>query len=184
MSRPQCLLDMDGVLADFNAGAYEVHRRDGYEAHPEYRGIYTLQHCWGMTDNAFWQPINAYPSFWALLPKLPDADGIVEFVTGVFGEENIAILTAPAWGPHCIPGKQQWIRQHYPQFKRRIIFGSCKEFCAGPERYLLDDRDTNVEKFDEAGGFGILVPRLWNSRWNEADHTLERLKEDLENIGE
>jgi hypothetical protein len=30
----------------------------------------------------------------------------------------------------------------------------------------VDDRDKNVEMFRDGGGFGVLVPRPWNSAYN------------------
>ena len=43
------------------------------------------------------------------------------------------------------------------------MFGARKELMAGPNTILIDDYPNNVNKFNAAGGLGILVPSNWNT---------------------
>jgi len=56
----------------------------------------------------------------------------------------------------------RWIREHLPAYSRRFLIGPAKEFCANPRSVLIDDSETNVKAFFEAGGHTVLVPREWN----------------------
>ncbi len=86
------------------------------------------------------------------------------------------MLTSPSSSMYCIPGKRDWIRRHYPQFNKRIIFGSAKQFIAGPAKLLIDDKDSNIVEFEKHGGIGIRVPRLWNSKHNLSNQVIPYLK--------
>lgn len=174
------LIDMDGVIADFVGAAHEVHDRGGTFTDPANRGIFEIETIWGISQKEFWKPIDKTEGFWENLQKTPEADHIVELAESLVGAKNVAILTAPHSSPACIPGKYTWLNKHYPQFRKRIIFGTAKEFLAGPERLLFDDRDKNIEAFNAAGGHGILVPRLWNAGHSVHRDCLEFVKEYAE----
>ena len=166
LSRPvsdrKVFVDMDGVIADFVGGVIAAHKRSVYDD-PAHYGKFDIEKIWGIKVEEFWEPLDSY-EFWRGLAKTPEADRIVYIVTKKFGAENVAILTAPSESRFCVPGKRDWIAEHYPVFKNRMIFGSAKEFLAGPDRVLIDDRDKNAEVFEAAGGVSVLVPRLWNKR--------------------
>lgn len=167
----QVFLDMDGVIADFVGAICKAHGRVTPYTRPEALGKFDTEKLWGLTSEQFWSPIatNSF-EFWDDIPKTPEADEIVKLATLEFGIENVAILTAPSKDHGSVPGKRAWMSRYYPCFAKRMIFAtaSAKKFCAGPGKYLIDDKDTNVDEFDEAGGVGILVPRPWN-----AEHYLE-----------
>lgn len=175
---PLCFLDMDGVLADFAGGVSKAHNRPSPYLEPSSLGIFDMEKLWGMTPAEFWVGTRQ-EGFWLGLEKMPDADAIVDLVCSYFGAENVAILTSPSFDPHCIPEKQQWIKQYYPQFYSNMLFGSAKRFLAGPGRVLLDDRDANIDNFRNAGGYAITVPRLWNVGWPQSDHTMKGLEKEL-----
>lgn len=159
-------LDMDGILADFVGAVCKAHGRTDPYLDPSSHGIFEMEKLWGITAAEFWAPADTH-EFWANIPKMPDADGLVQCTINSFGEENICILTAPSNSPGCISGKRAWMKQHYPQFKKRMIFATAKHFIAGPGKFLIDDRDENIEAWIKAGGFGLLVPRPWNKLHEE-----------------
>lgn len=175
----QCLLDMDGVLADFVGGVVKAHGRPYPYIHPSSYGCFDIEKIWGISAHDFWSPCDG-ASFWDNLGKTPEADTLVNSVCEQFGPDNVAILTAPSQSPYCVPGKRRWIERYYPQLKKNIIFGSAKKFLAAPTRVLIDDRDKNVDDFVGAGGCAILMPRLWNREYDRAadslDITLSKLK--------
>lgn len=179
----QCLLDMDGVIADFMGQLCKYHGRPSPYLDPKSYGIWDTETLWGITVDEFWAPIKEDSRhFWKTIPKTLEADKIVFYATQFYGEENVAILTAPSDDEGSVPGKRAWMRRNYPQFEKRMIFGSAKQFLAAPYRTLVDDRDKNVEAFRNAGGKAVLVPRLWNSLHAYADYPLTRLVNGLTEI--
>lgn len=176
------MLDMDGVVANFVGGAAKIHHRPyPYTfGDPKSMGIFELETIWHMTPQEFWEPIRAHPDFWYTLEEMPDGRGIVEAAVATFGQKDCCFLTAPDFkDPHGVVGKHYWIETHYPAFKDNVIFGKAKQFLAGPDRCLIDDRDKNIKDFKKFGGVGIRVPRLWNQEWEESTHSLEIVKERI-----
>ena len=169
---PKCFLDMDGVIADFMSSLCAAHGKPSPYVDPVNKGKFDTEKLWGISDTEFWAPVAKNSlEFWETIQKTPEADEIVKLAVLEFGIENVAILTAPSKDPGSVPGKRYWIERHYPAFRKRMIFttASAKCFVAGPRKVLIDDKDSNVDEFDEHGGTGILVPRPWN-----AEHMLER----------
>lgn len=161
----RCFLDMDGVIADFMGSLLKAHGRPDPYAIPENLGKFDTEKLWGISDKEFWAPVAENSlEFWQTIPKTKEADEIVRVVTEEFGEENIAILTAPSKDHGSVPGKRAWIKKRYPQFYKRMIFATAgtKQFLAGPGKFLVDDKDSNFLEFNRAGGNGVLVPRPWN----------------------
>lgn len=170
-----CFLDMDGVLVNFVKGVCLAHGKKTPYTEPEALGIFDMEKLWGISVPEFWKATE-YVGFWRELEKHEDADTLVSFLCSTFGTENICILTSPSESPFCIPEKKAWIEEHFPQFKKQILFGSVKHFLAGPDRVLIDDRDKNIENFVNAGGVGWTYPRLWNCLWPFADDSMAHLK--------
>ncbi len=156
-------LDLDGVLFDFRRGAELAHGRTLDYTEPRTWGEWDFEKLWDITAAKFWEPINMSPAFWSTLPKTAEADSLVGLAEGLVGQANVCILTAPASGPFCIPGKKQSLKRHFPQYEKKVIFTGLKGFVAGPGKILVDDRDKNCEAFRAGGGQAVLVPRMWNS---------------------
>ena len=60
-----------------------------------------------------------------------------------------------------------------------MIFTGAKKFIAGPGRWLIDDKDANVEAFRAAGGQAITVPRPWNSEHGKSHQVMETIRKEL-----
>ncbi len=156
----KCMLDMDGVVADIVNGACKARGVDNpYHGSSKHIGSYFLAEAIGMTHDEFW---NFDFDFWANLEWMCDGKEILEFVESAFGKDNVCLLTSPVDTPGCVDGKRAWIAKNMPDYKRRCLIGSAKEFCANPKSVLIDDHSVNTEKFEAAGGHTILVPRVWN----------------------
>ena len=175
----QLFLDMDGVVADFNLAIHQFHGFDNVYKNPRNHGVWDIEKIWGIDRDAFWKADSL--EFWQTVPKMEDADEIVNLVSGVFGVENIAILTAPSDGPGCVPGKKQWMAKHFPQFSKRMVFcdAKAKKFMAGVDKWLIDDKDSNVIEFDKNGGFSVLLPRHWNSDYKYSDSAVKCLAQRI-----
>ena len=119
-----------------------------------------------MTPEVFW---DLPESFWAYLPWTKDGHQILDLVERSFGKENVFIATCPTKSPASASGKMRWIQKNMPDYARRFIIGPPKWLCADKDTVLIDDALHNVGQFRDAGGRGILVPRLWNPRYNIHD---------------
>lgn len=178
----QVLLDQDGIIADFVGQSCVTLKRDYPYTTLESMGCWEIEKLFGMTARAFWANIDFSEEFWSMMPKTPEADELVALAGNLVGMDNVGIATAAHLTPNVILGKRKWIARNYPQFRDRVIIGRAKEFMAGPHRLLIDDKDSNVQKFREAGGHAILVPRHWNSAHADAHAALTRVKWELEKL--
>jgi 5'(3')-deoxyribonucleotidase len=155
-------LDMDGVIADFIEGFINVHRRDDLlekfyadewpttwnfdnEFGPE-------QDWWKTVDEVgevFWQYLNAYKWMGRLIMEI-EMTGIPWY-----------ICTTPRLSKTCLAGKLGWLEHHVGKFDLMMI--KDKYRLAHKDALLIDDADTNCNKFHKAGGQTITFPQSWNS---------------------
>lgn len=154
--RKKILLDLDGVLADFVQGASVVHNKD-----PKLVSSYGIDIHWGLIPSEFWSPLGY--EFWANLPLTAEAHEVVDMCSNAVGKENVGIITSPCLTEGCTEGKRTWVKEHFPDFLKNLLVGSAKYFCASPNTLLIDDWDTNCEKFREHGGAAFLFPQPWNT---------------------
>lgn len=174
----KCLLDLDGVLADFVTAACKAHGRDNVYCSAESRGNYSMEVLMGISGNEFWEPFDE--NFWADIPLMPDAAEILKATEATFGRENICLLTTPSLNPGCAAGKVRWIEKHLPEYRRRFLIGPRKEFCAHSRSVLIDDYDYNVQNFRTHGGHAVLVPRPWNSLHHASESPIDYIKRNLD----
>jgi len=172
---PKVLLDMDGVLVDFVGGVW---KHWGF-THEYPKGDYDIIKATGllMSPEQFWGNLSG-DDFWANLEWMPDGKEILAAIESLVPQKDICLLTSPILAPECSSGKHRWITHNAPAYKRQFLIGSAKEFCAGPDRILIDDSQSNCEKFVDAGGKAILVPRPWNPKW-ETKSAVRIVTEDL-----
>lgn len=159
MSDKLLLLDMDGVICEFNDAAYKVHG-GAAPAEPQW-GIWDDL---GITEDEFWAKIGH--DFWANLPWTEEGEALLAGIERLVPKANVALLTSPSFNGG-IDGKWEWVRKHMPDYTHRFIPTTAKHFVAGPGKILVDDRNENVDRWVERGGLGVLVPRTWNRRRHE-----------------
>lgn len=179
MVHRRCLLDLDGVVVDFQAGACRLHNIETPYLDPKNYGKSRMEDIVGIPRDAFFRWMGE--GFWANLPWTPDGKHIVDLVERAFGKENVCILTKPLKVYGCLEGKTQWIRDNMPDYYygNRYLFGAAKEFAAGPDVYLVDDNDDNIRNFNAWGGNGVIVPRPWNSHHHLANTTFRYIDINL-----
>lgn len=175
----RCFLDLDGVLVNFVGGACRFHRRRNPYALPASLGEWDCVSLLGMSQEEFWRGLDFH--FWRNLEWMADGRRVLDLVEGTFGASNVCLLTSPPDNRGSVDGKRAWVNRHLPQYFRRLLIGSAKEFMAGPEAVLVDDYAVNVDRFAEAGGFSVLVPRPWNRR--HAEETIQSVRNDLSLFG-
>ena len=136
-------LDMDGVVADFDAMTEQVigYRAPGSISYPPHD----------------WIKIKKNPRFFLSLPKCPGADELVQGV--LLHELNVKFLSAlPANNdvPWALYDKIKWVENHFGNIP--VWFGPFShEKClhCQPGDILIDDRISNINEWKNVGGVGI-----------------------------
>jgi hypothetical protein len=157
------LLDMDGVIVDFQEALCKAH---GIVS----TGEFLTPKSTGLPVKEFWAPCNR-ESFWAEMNWMHDGKEILRLVERNF--EETFLLSSPTLGAGSYSGKIKWLERNAPQYKRRTIlcptepkgelkYTMGKELLATPDRCLIDDSPKFCDRFAKAGGRTILVPRIWN----------------------
>ena len=79
-----------------------------------------------------------------------------------FTNGSFSILTSPLRGDREVSSKYKklWIEQHIENPNQTIITGRkesyAKDKASGTPNILIDDRPVNIERWQNAGGYGIL----------------------------
>jgi len=172
-----CFLDMDGVIADWIAAMADYHQVPHPYLEKSFRGRRLRAQDWGMKYSEFWRPCTSV-TFWKTIPKMYDADEIVDLVQTYYNIEDIVILSTPNYEAAAMAGKISWMIKNYPQFLDNYFFGKNKARLAHEDAILIDDCKKNTDWFDARGGTGILLPRAWNHRYPA--NPIETLSKNLE----
>jgi hypothetical protein len=166
--KPIVYLDMDGVLADFFGGV---------------EFLYGVEHWKELTNDKTKdlkkQVIDRITGtdFFAVLPKFPTADALIDMVKKFTGGK-FSINTSPLRGDHenSAKYKKVWISNNIEQPDEIIVTGRKESYAkdkgTGTPNILIDDRPVNIQKWQAAGGYGILYQANRDS--------LEKVKKGLE----
>lgn len=143
---------MDGVLVDFD-GAFECKH-----------GILPCN----LPREQLWEMVINTPDYWVNLPKLNDADVLVNYLSR-FGFQILTGL--PVYGFNkAEKEKKLWLKKHYNIVDGVICcLSKDKQNFGKPKDILIDDRAQNIQKWEEMGGIGILH--------TSALETIKKLKE-------
>lgn len=163
----KCFIDMDGVVAHFVRGCCIIHQVKE-DIWPQNQYGFPVEALGCHSEEEVWINIGVYKEhFWHGLSLMDDAKAIVRSCEIYFGADNCCFLTSPpATIPSAAVGKARWVNDHFPEYNRRLLIGNCKEFCAHKDAVLVDDYQSNLDKFKKVGGHTILVPRHWNAEHN------------------
>jgi len=149
---PTVYLDMDGVLADFFGGVEK---------------LYGVSHWKELTSDKTKdlkaEVINRITGtdFFATLPKFESADALIGMVKKFTGGK-FSINTSPLRGDHENSGKYKkiWISNNIEKPNEIIVTGRKEEYAkdkaSGTPNILIDDRPINIQRWQGAGGYGIL----------------------------
>ena len=171
-AKPTVYLDMDGVLADFFGGVEKM---------------YGVEH-WKQLTNDKTKDLKKEvidritgSDFFATLPKFPSADGLIDMVKKFTGG-NFSINTSPLRGDHenSAKYKKLWISNNIEQPDDIIVTGRKESYAkdkgTGTPNILIDDRPINIQRWQAAGGYGILYQANRDS--------LDKVKKGLEGYAE
>lgn len=149
------ILDMDGVLTDFVKAALPLFGKD-----IDYPITKTnMEEALGITTNEFWGAIEkAGHDWWANMPETLECDEILNLC------QHFVISTSPLMSVHAVTGKIEWLRKKFGSKFNNYMVGKQKQLMSKPGNILIDDFETNVNKFRSVSnpGDAILVPRPWN----------------------
>ena len=166
--KPTVYLDMDGVLADFFGGVEKM---------------YGVEH-WKQLTNDKTKDLKKEvidritgTDFFATLPKFDSADQLIAMVKEFTGG-TYSINTSPLRGDHENSGKYKrvWINNNIERPAEIIVTGRkesyAKDIASGTPNILIDDRPVNIQRWQAAGGYGILYQANRDS--------LDKVKKGLE----
>ena len=145
VNEPTVFLDMDGVLVDFfNAFAK----------------LANVKHWKQMDPQRLQDVLNKIvgSDYFSKLPKTNTCDSIVEMVVDFAG--SYSILSSPLRGDiaNSTKHKRAWVIDNLsPQPAKTIIIRDKSQYALlnGVQNILIDDRENNIHKWQEAGGYGI-----------------------------
>ena len=171
-TKPIVYLDMDGVLADFFGGV---------------EFLYGVEH-WKQLTNDKTKDLKKEvidritgTDFFAVLPKFPTADALIDMVKKFTGG-NFSINTSPLRGDHenSAKYKKVWIANNIEQPDEIVVTGRKETYAknkgTGTPNILIDDRPINIQKWQAAGGYGIL--------YQANRDPLSKVQQALENYGQ
>ena len=167
-AKPTVYLDMDGVMADFFGGVEKM---------------YGVEH-WKQLTNDKTKDLKKEvidritgTNFFATLPKFESADALIDMVKQFTGGK-FSINTSPLRGDHANSAKHKkvWIGNHIEQPDEVVVTGRKESYAidkgTGTPNILIDDRPINIQKWQAAGGYGILYQANRDS--------LDKVKKGLE----
>ena len=150
--KPTVYIDMDGVLADFFGGVEK---------------LYGVSHWKELTSDKTKdlkaEVINRITGtdFFATLPKFSTADALIDMVKEYTGGK-FSINTSPLRGDNENSGKYKkvWISNNIDKPDEVVVTGRKEAFAKdkadGTPNILIDDRPINIQRWENAGGHGIL----------------------------
>ena len=147
-------VDMDGVLTNFSKACKQI-------------GV-NMQDLDINPDLAFEKIDAAGEDFWSRMPPMDDYKILWNYIS----KYHPTILSAPSRNPNSKTGKRKWVDRELGSNVPAIFVPKKlkQKQCKGPNYILIDDHPGNIERWEKAGGIGILHPF-------KAQPTIDRLKE-------
>ena len=140
MNKYRIFIDMDGVIADFESAA---------EAEALVKGVTKLSR----------------PDLFVNYRALGVIDGAIEAVAKLNADHEVFIASTPPWTrPEVWGHKREWIGEHFPYLKRKIILTHRKDLLIGD--ILIDD--SRYRGQPDFQGEWFWFNKNWNNRNWEA----------------
>lgn len=134
-------LDLDGVMADFDA---------------HFPATFGLDHK-SMADDDMWLTINGHASYFRDMPPCP---GALEFFAQVADRNPIILTACPKSNyAHVARQKREWVREHLSEdlMVLPVMGGRNKPlFMHAARDVLVDDFKKNIDAWEAEGGVGVL----------------------------
>lgn len=161
----EILFDIDGVLGDLRLGMArawpDAPTFTGYKGpndplDPVFEAWFHHEDRWSAG------PVTTR-DFWAMLPLYDDARQLLQLADDV--EPLICSSPGrPEFVAAAAAGKHHWCAAQLDLQPRQVLLVDSrrKHMLAAPHRVLIDDTPHIVDRWNRAGGIGILYPQPWN----------------------
>lgn len=153
------LVDMDGVLVDWDRGFHEIwHDREVVNRDKSY----FMEECVGAKEYAQ-EVVDIYhqKGFFASLPPM---EGSIEALKSMKNKYKfeICLCTTPIWSSqHCLQEKSDWVKKHLGvEWLSRILFTTDKCMVRGD--VLIDDKPRHLMKAASTSWLHILYEQPYN----------------------
>lgn len=135
--------DMDGVLTDFDKQFTDSISPQKPQRFIDKNGL-----------SEFWKIIDSRGvGFWVGMEWMEDGKELFEFLKNY---KNVELLSSPSRSDHSRLGKRLWVRNHKLGVKLTLEYSKSKQKHAAWNHILIDDRKDNIERWEAAGGIGII----------------------------
>ena len=144
-------IDMDGVITDFKQGQ-------------EYQGY----------------KLSKRPDLVVNYRTLPVMEGAIKSVAKLNADHEIFIASTPPWTrPEVWGHKREWLEEHFPYLKRKLILTHRKDLLIGD--VLIDD--TRFRGQPDFQGNWFWFNKDWSNRnWNACLEYIKTLEKDYEKV--
>ena len=144
-------IDMDGVITDFKQGQ-------------EYQGY----------------KLSKRPDLVVNYRTLPVMEGAIKSVAKLNADHEIFIASTPPWTrPEVWGHKKEWLEEHFPYLKRKLILTHRKDLLIGD--VLIDD--TRFRGQPDFQGNWFWFNKDWSNRnWNACLEYIKTLEKDYEKV--
>ena len=156
--------DMDGVLADFDRGIADI---IGMTPMPQDNTVPEY-------DRRLWAGVREAGHYYDMLEKMPDAEKLGTEIYSRYGDKCEILSGVPKPDKGVVTAREDkisWMKRNFPEIKKiNLVLKTEKQnFCTGEDCILIDDLAANIERWEKAGGTGILH--------KSADDTIAKLTE-------
>lgn len=157
-------VDLDGVLADFDHGIYNLMGKYPLENNNSPSDL--------IADAEMWKAIIDVGNFYADLRVCDDAMKLWDYITSKYDTEILTAVPSRFSIPRAEEQKREWVAKHLGSDVKMNIgpYSKDKKNFAKPGYLLIDDRADNIDGWIKNGGTGIL------HIYNDIDTTLEKLR--------
>jgi hypothetical protein len=132
----QVFVDMDGVLADFDA---------------HHEAVFGVRSC-KTADNVDWGAVRAIPGFYEAIPPMPDMEELWSFVAQLT-PRPIVLTGVPSSVEEAPENKRAWVRKHLgADVEVRCCRSKEKSLHAKPGDILIDDWEKYRHLWEAKGG--------------------------------
>jgi 5'(3')-deoxyribonucleotidase len=144
-------IDMDGVIADFKQGQ-------------EYQGY----------------KLSKRPDLVVNYRTLPVMEGATKALAKLNADHEIFVASTPPWTrPEVWGHKREWLEEHFPYLKRKLILTHRKDLLIGD--VLIDD--TRFRGQPDFQGNWFWFNKDWSNRnWNACLEYIKTLEKDYEKV--
>ena len=142
-------IDMDGVIANFQKAADEGGWKHRPDLHVDYRNLEVI-------------------------------DGAINAIAKLSADHEIFIASTPPWTrPEVWGHKREWLEEHFPYLKRKLILTHRKDLLIGD--ILIDDSKYRGQPDFKGNWFWF--NKDWNNRnWNACLEYIKTLEKKYEKV--